>query len=139
MRNIQFRGKRTATGEWISGYLVPFNQSGYLGNDNRMCIRTGMLDSFEIDPETIGQYWRTVNNQDLYDGDIFESRAFPDKPKWVVQYREQEGQFCIAHPEELNMKFIYPWQSPDRKWWEDLGSHFHIIGNIHDNPELLKP
>lgn len=131
MRTTKFRGKRTDKNEWVYGDLTKGEEDGLYRIHTSFSIRHYVL------PETVGQYWRTVNKQDLYDGDVFESRMFDDKPKWVVQYREDEGCFCITHPEELHLKFVYPWQKPDKKWWEEFGKDLYVIGNIHDNPELI--
>lgn len=132
MRTIKFRGKTIRGNKWKIGNLCQDRDGVFISD-------SGCYGWSEVYHETVGQYWRKVNNQELYDGDVFESRAFEDKPRWIVQYREDEGCICIAHPEELRLKYVYPWQKPDRRWWEEFGNDLFIIGNIHDNPELLKP
>lgn len=134
MREIKFKGKRRDNNEWITGSYVWY-KNFKLGKVNFIVDDSGHY--FRVNPDTVGQYWRTVNKQELYDGDIFEIRMFDDMPKWVVKYIEDEGQFCIAHPEELNLKFVNPWQKPNKEWWMDFGDSIYKIGNIHDNPELL--
>ena len=135
MREIDFRAKLKKQenidlfGEWFYGDLIHYA-------DGSVYIRqkeTGT--TLEAIQETVGQYWRTINGQKLYDGDIFESTKY--KSKWIVQYREDEERFCIAHPEEFHLKYVNPWQSPDKKWWIDFEKDFQIVGNIYDNPELI--
>lgn len=134
MREILFRGKRTDNGEWIQGFYV------FLGRENH-CIFTGRLDItrgsigyeyFKVDPETVGQFTGLIdkNGIKIFEGDIIktletdsngEQRCFP-----VIQ---SHGAFWL-YDEWLDDKLDF------------LGSYeesaLEVIGNIHDNPKLLK-
>ncbi len=133
-REILFRGKRIDTGEFVEGSLI--------GND----VIVGKIIEFEedyfctefwnkVDPETVGQLWMRIGDLKLFDGDIFD---FPEyKVRYVIQYIQNRFQFCIAHPDELNLKYMDPWHCPDQKWIETFMKDAVLVGNIHDNPELL--
>ena len=110
-REIKFRGKRIDTGKWVYGYLA---DESYI-ND----INTVDLSSVEVDPDTVGQYTglKDRNGKEIYEGDIVRHiNGFIDE----VKYRY--GGF---HP-------------IDKILWEVQKNLVEVIGNIHDNPELLE-
>ena len=130
-----YRGKRLDNGQWVEGSLI--------GED----VIVGKIVDFEEDyfttefwckvgPETVGQLWMQIGKLKLFEGDVFE---FPKhNVRFVVKYNEKRHQFCIAHPDELVLKYFNPWQCPDESWIEEFMKDAVLIGNIHDNPELLK-
>lgn len=134
-REILFRGKRLDNGQFIEGSLI--------GKD----VIVGKIVNFEEDyfttefwhkvvPETVGQLWMQIGKLKLFEGDVFE---FPKhNVRFVVKYNEKRRQFCIAHPDELGLKYFNPWQCPDESWIEELMKDAVLIGNIYDNKELLK-
>ncbi len=123
MRDIMFRGKRP-NGKWKISKNI----------EQRLDSRI-ILGGYLVIPETVGQYWRTVNEIDIYDGDIFTING--KYPK-VVKYDEAHACFCIGNIEQIQFQDTFDiWQTPDSKWWEERALMIEIIGNIHDNPELL--
>ena len=134
-REILFRGKRLDNGQWVEGSTI--------GED----VIVGKIVVFEEDyfatefwykvvPETVGQLWVQIGKLKLFEGDVFE---FPNHDvRFVVKYNENRHQFCIAHPDEFTSKYCNPWQCPDESWIEEFMKDAVLIGNIHDNPELLK-
>ena len=134
-KEILFRGKRLDNGQFIEGSLI--------GED----VIVGKIVEFEEDyfntefwykvvPETVGQLWMQIGKLKLFEGDFFE---FPKhNVRFVVKYNEKRHQFCIAHPDELGLKYFNPWQCPDESWIEEFMKDAVLIGNIHDNKELLK-
>ena len=122
MREILFRGKRIDNGEWVEGFYnhIPY---GRFGKDEHM-IQTvlengkiGMLH--DIYPCTVGQYTglKDKNGKMIWEGDILSLRT--GRPH-VVGFAD--GAF-ILEDSAIPMSFAIK---------------FEIIGNIHDNPELLK-
>jgi len=131
MREILFRGKRTDNGEWVEGYLIydefcntSIPYIGYLFGDD--------VDVVEVAPETVGQYTglKDKNGKRIFEGDILDT---PDRLV-VVTWLDANAQFdCdflrYAHDIEIiNFKGIFP-----REFYK-----YEVIGNIHDNPELLE-
>lgn len=116
MRTIKFRGKRLDNGAWMYGSLVILNGRHFIFDN---------ADRHEVDPTTVGQYTglNDTNSQEIYEGDIFQAGYFGgvDVVMWDnenTRYIGRSPQGCIS----------YVGREPAVK----------IIGNIHDNPELLK-
>ena len=118
----QYRGKRTKNGEWIEGYLVYAN---YIGSW-RECYR--------IDPETVGQFTGLTdkNGKKIFEGDILkESDVIHNGETQIIGHvfsvAMRKGCWCVLSKNYFD-------------GWDFLNSHTklcEIIGNIHDNPELL--
>lgn len=136
MRKIRFRGKIKYTQRWIDGYLWQgCNEAYYIKTEEKGEFGSDLKD-FEVFPETVGQYWRTVNDVDLYDGDIF---TIEGKYSKIVRYKEDKACFCVANLNQLECEDVFDiWQIPDEKWWNERNILIDVIGNEFDNPELLK-
>ena len=121
-REILFRGKSKKTGEWFFGNLF--------GKDNigRTHICTTAQGCLDIDPETVGQFTGLIdkNGKRICDGDIVINKNLHSK-KWVVEYRtdsEYVG-FVLVEVGKSGISYFTSW------------AEVEIMGNIHDNPELL--
>lgn len=153
MRQITFRGK-TKDGEWVYGYyfdgyilqyidLVTTWESSSPYDMNVICR------AYEVLPETVGQSIgikgytgefkdRHNNEVKLFEGDIVEAWSEGSKGTFVIVFRNESAPMWLLYPN---------WQSG--KHWNihgsDLGrakgdyyDDLRRVGNIHDNPELLK-
>lgn len=135
MREILFRGKRKDNGKWVEGFYhcvtdnyTPKNIhyiTTFKRIDNGEIVLTG---PFEVIPETVGQYTglKDKNGRKIFEGDIV--RYGTDIYEVVFETRCGCGYFGIkmSHIETWNFCNITP------------ANLMEIIGNIHDDPELLK-
>jgi uncharacterized phage protein (TIGR01671 family) len=123
MREIKFRGK-TQDGKWVYGDLI------HSGTDTIAILE---LDApclelvADVVPDTIGQFtgFKDDDGKDVYEGDVVVERdfSFVSKPH-VVKYDASYGAFKFFGSDNgflLSLDFL------DMK----------VIGNIHDNPNLL--
>lgn len=132
-REILFRGKRIDTGEWAEGFYCGGNERKTL----RPCIFVYIPDRQSYDcqdiiPETVGQYTGLTdkNGNKIFEGDIIEAHfdeLFPDLATTLIVVWSDYGWF--GRDMEGNV------DSLEQKWVSDF---FEIIGNIHDNPDLLE-
>lgn len=156
MREILFRGKRLSDGEWVYGSLFVDDKS------EKYEILIGFVNyriSWEVDPETVGQYTGLTdkNGNKIFDGDVVLTQEYYDKPyaknrkakrhTGVVEYKICGGNgFYNPDSEKWDKRKEYA-----AKWVvkvKDYGKFVHgswgdffdceVIGNIHDNPELLE-
>ena len=135
MRETLFRGKRIDNGEWVEGLLFYHYDSFY--EKYRLHIQKVKLKvSFEIDPSTIGQYTGlTANGKKIFEGDII--KIVPDcdcsDDYSISNVYSYNGIFCVDyHGDDFDATAL--------GFLEDYlpDGNFEVIGNIHDNPELLE-
>lgn len=134
-REILFRGKRVDNGEWVYGYVLIDNaQCSWKNNGKCKCQHDGTdafmfvwndyghgYDDIEVVPDTIGQYTgiKDKNGKRIFENDI-------------IQYDEEQFPFEFCGPE------IVTWDYGVLSTIEEhLIEYCEIIGNIHDNPELI--
>lgn len=133
-RTIQFRGK-TTEGKWIYGSCI--SNKNYTNLDVAFIVPDLPCASeqydlwtaqmFRVIPETIGQFTSLFDKKHnaIYEGDILQVADLPDK----IEVRFVRGVFAFLWNGDLDDE--WPCNSPTQEWAE-------IIGNIHDNPTLLK-
>ena len=129
-RTIKFRGKSLTTGEWLYGshfndgaedYILPNVPSG--ADD---------YERYQVDLNTVGQYTGLCdkNDNEIYEGDILQMNG---SAKLEVQFLHGGFGYCLMFGDVLfggNSSFRF---NPF-----DKDESFEVIGNIHDNKELLK-
>ena len=139
MRQIKFRGKSLKNKKWVYGDLMrnicATRIVRYKETDTESVQRADW-DYIEVDDSTVGQFTGLTdcNGKEIYEGDIFTVNG--KYPK-LVEYREDRVAFCIANVDELDKKWIYPWQQPALDWWYDFNREIVVIGNKFDNPDLI--
>jgi len=132
-REILFRGKLEYNGKWIYGDLLQYENGDVAIFGEKLssfgCECTEMSKRDRVIPDTIGQYTglKDKNGVKIFEGDIV---IIGEKLKTKVVY--YDGAF------RMQSEF-----SPTPTDTTDMGYMMRefsvrIIGNIHDNPELLK-
>ena len=125
MREILFRGKRIDNGEWVEGYFVNL----WLVNYQRYqpIITDNNAVSYDVDPSTVGQYTGICDKNDkkIFEGDIMAFTAYGFDYVGTVEF--VDGSFSVMC--EHTSPFLD----------QAVSKHgAYIIGNMHDNPELLE-
>ena len=130
MREILFRGKRTDNGEWVYGYYV------HIGPVS--CQRAYIIPEYasslyvnEVDPSTVGQYTglKDKNGKRIFEGDI--AKVLQGKDKDIAYVGFENGAFML-YPKTGNIYERTLWEY----WYNDWD--VEVIGNVHDNPDLLE-
>lgn len=142
MREISYRARRTDNGEWVEGNLVWIKNCN---NEPYQCFIISHLaymeygefdDTYQVLPETVGQHTgRNVGADKLFEGDIIE---------WVEDYDDNWGD-----SKSYIGRSIVIWDNDNSCWAVKTDTYIqffndfswdrcYVIGNIHDNPELLE-
>ena len=148
MREILFRGKRTDNGEWVEGH---YYKAKYCRTDDELYDYITVPHPKEynepsshyiVNPDTVGQYTGVTdkNGERIFEGDIVKYKdacKFGDNDKM----EEAEEQYLCTNIVEFKNGRFFP--LPQRCDCEDYffsyGSYdFEVVGNVHDNPELLR-
>lgn len=134
MREILFRGKRKDDGEWVEGYFLKsifFEDDAQhdiiATKDNGLYYSTGdFYDFWEVIPETVGQYtgFKDKKGRLIFEGDIILLKAYGDK--YVGEVKFVDGIFGVS------CKFYTA-----QIGYAVINCKPIVIGNIHDNFELL--
>lgn len=135
MREILFRGKRMDDGEWVEGYLVKAvgGECMILPVTTEHCGGAEFSEGYHCDPTTVGQYTglKDKHGKRIFEGDILRwTGEDGETGKVIVIFAG--GSFLLKCVEVLDAP-ADPFDEFDRG-----GQTLEVIGNIHDNPELLK-
>lgn len=132
MREIKFRGKRLDNGEWESGDLLENQGRNFIyhatsestiedNDDGRIVVV-----AVEVDPATVGQYTglKDKNGEEICEGDVLTDKF---GSIGVVEWRN-----CgfVVNFGDVDIFLISDCFDDSYQMW--------AIGNMHDNPELLK-
>lgn len=128
-REIKFRGK-DFLGRWHYGYLHLATGSSSL------MIQVDSFDSFGVLPETVGQFTGLLdkNGKEIFEGDIMRipETEFNIEIIGVVEFGRDS---YVVRSFFSGTHSSLAWAVRERQSGEPRGV---VIGNIHDNPELLK-
>ena len=123
MREILFRGKNVDN-TWEYGYLYEIYRDCHMREV--ITYPPNVFDKgkyVEVIPETVGQFTGLTdkNGTKIFEGDIVEN----NECLGVVEYSEEDAMYTVMFNETL---YDFGW----------IGAKMcEVIGNIHDNPELL--
>lgn len=134
MREILFRGKRKDTGAWVFGDLV---HSQYKIGDTCVGQYGNTVGIHQVNPETVGQF---TGRTDKNGNKVFEHDILQTFTVWadgtvekcgvcIVRWRENDQCYVLTTKEGYHIEDFGDLGRPD---------YYKVIGNIHDNPELLE-
>ena len=138
MRKILFRGKRKDNGEWVQGfYFERIRNYAGLKTVKHCYIKYESWDegfiTYEVFPETVGQFTglKDKNGDKVFEGDIVKGDlglGYGDNENHIayIEYQEDGMSFCLVEILE-----------EDFGKCAEISDDLEVIGNIHDNPELL--
>lgn len=133
-REILFRGKRVDNEMWIYGDLL---QSTDIVNCTEISENTGMGVRYDIIPETVGQYTglKDDNGTKIFEGDILKVKSVDIDYEYITKVYCSCNTLCVdVVGEDYDSTAI---GFADDIWDTDCAK-VEVIGNIYDNPELLK-
>lgn len=139
MREILFRGKainrnpnyeyRTnyKNGDWVYGLLTELYDERFENIPAKMTNTDGISD-IDIDYKTVGQFTGLTdkNGKKIFEGDIL---------KGVSKWLDKPMNGFVAYK---NGVFGFIWYRGFTSFSSVHQMNYEIIGNIHDNPELLR-
>lgn len=133
MREILFRGKVTdEPDEWVQGYLrdadTIFQQTRH---KKSKCCEYGM---FSVKPETVGQYTGICDKKGkkIFEGDIVKI------PENYDLYGLNAGEVYEVYFAYGGFRLKPKYKPTARGFYLEDDKEVILLGNIHDNPELLK-
>lgn len=125
MREILFRGRRVDNGEWETGSLV----YARMGTSEEQASIADKMTAYHtpVIPETVGEYTGLIdkNNKKIFEHDIVKAYDPVDEITFFGVVKYFEGSFYICDKDFCS---YYCW----------IYYKVEVIGNIFDNPELLK-
>ena len=132
---IKFRGKRLDSMEWVYGSLVGVDDTYVIVDyrDFSWNPHTDVnafwfdMENNEVDPDTVGQYTglKDKNGREIYEGDIV-CLGDAKRRSGVIVRSDTEPAFVL---EVNDTAFDIYYRNQHR---------YEVVGNIYDNPELLK-
>lgn len=130
-----YRGKRKDTGQFIEGFYIFDGFDHYIvkfyTDENAEGTLYPVQEAFEVIPETVGQYTghTDMKRKKIFEGDIIQryKTEFNPPRKYKKPY--------VVHIKDEFPRTVEEYYSAFEHFTESVG--YEVIGNIHDNPELL--
>ena len=145
-RKIKFRGKRLDNGEWVHGDLLHIcggcviyhgspTESELIEEDRpNLAIELYMNEVSPVAANTVGQFTGLLdkNGKEIYEGDVLGMNE-----KVIGWVKGGVRGYCydvvyLNHPKGEERWSLYGTVI------HDFPNRIEVIGNIHDNPELLQ-
>ena len=138
-REIKYRGKRIDDGKWVHGSYTSMREKNrnnpFCQVESKIFHRIWQWEdrdwimavyaNYEVIPETVGQYTglKDKNGVKIYEGDIIEHTISGNISVHEVYFDNEMLEFGLRYSGEL--------------FHCQFNDEFELVGNIHDNPELL--
>lgn len=130
MRTIKFRGKRVNRREWV------YSTESFVQTDEGICM--GLYnEEKDVIPDTVGQFVGLYDKdgKEIYEGDILTVKGIPFG---VVRWHKDGYFFIDDSTGEVILDDTYRSIGEMIRFFNRNETAYSVIGNIHDNPELLK-
>lgn len=126
-REHLFRGQRIDTGEWVYGSLIDAPESKFILTEATESKDKVHFVYFKVISESIGQFTSRPdkNSIKIFEGDVGYLEG--SESLMVVEWSEQ-GCYKIQSPKNKMHGLLF---------CDFESSEFEIIGNIHENMEVL--
>lgn len=149
-RTIKFRGKRHDLNIWVYGDLLQYNEGsvaiGTHGRytDDGYSFNDCWNETPYVDEETIGQFTGLLdkNGKEIYEGDMVRIREnIGLENVGVVEFID--GCFFVVVEKSETYTFRHALHIK-KSVWKDMNANipieyeYEVLGNIVDNPELIK-
>lgn len=129
MREIKFRGFNRKNGVWLYGFYLQNRGVHFVCPDE--FAKGKSWDDYEVDPDTVGQFTGLCdkNGKEIYEGDVvkicYDLACYFNGLCFVGVFN---AQFALFSCHGKNLVGYFRGDAPRRE----------VIGNIHDNPELVE-
>lgn len=126
-REIKFRAKSLETKKWVYGHYyaeIVFNDTSL---DHFINTIPDYSNTVLVDPKTVGQFTglKDIEGNEIYEGDVrTHNNSYGQTHQYVIEFKNGG---LIGKPLNDMISLL---------WFVEL-THTKLIGNIHDNPELL--
>ena len=135
MHDIEFRGKQTDNGEWVYGVPTKDGRGKMVMVENIFKYKEYNCrgaNCLYVDENTVGQYTglKDKNGTKIFEGDIV--KRFLLGKMYIFQIVYDNGRTSFIG--QAGIKFTTFDYDPA----EFDSAEFEVVGNIHDNPELLR-
>lgn len=155
MREILFRGKNADNGEWVYGsyfahqkirLCIVRDESEVEENTQHLIVQDALacdwgfkngMQVVDVLPETVGEYTGLTdkNGKKIFEGDILQDKFGQIK---IVDYSDEWGAFRTCFVRALNDEGKIVATVGGASFVGTIWRKYEVIGNIHDNPELLE-
>ena len=135
MREILFRGK-TSDGEWVEGDLLQTRyHSGHI--EYQIMPQTPVSSAYPVLSETVGQFTGLTDRNGvkmIFEGDICRFKYLNDVHVGEIVFNVTTASFVMRYQSIVG---VYG-EKATHKMLLSACDNIEVIGNIHDNPELME-